>query len=159
MATPDEKVASAATTSSIPDEVLEQISRGSAGRSESTPTPERPEKSATAGGIPVTTTRPDQILRHDISDEELDVLTSSKSNEAMWTFIGIAGGAFVPAAYSFVDAFIKDHATPLNWIGLLQIILLVGGGGIALALKISGGQKTAPAIAKAQEIRERTNRS
>lgn len=109
--------------------------------------------------IPVETSFPDTIVRHNISDEELDVLTSSQSNEAMWAFVGITTGALIPAVNTVYKAFYASPPVPITGIGLLQIGLFVLGASVAVALKISNWKKVEPATRKAQEIRDRTRKS
>lgn len=47
---------------------------------------------------PVTTTLPDEILRHSISDEELDMICDNDSDKAFNLMLTMVGGALATAA-------------------------------------------------------------
>src|ERR1700686_4574644 len=74
-----------------------------------------------SGGIPVRTTQPDFLLRHNISDEELTMLQKSRSDEA-WEMTLAAGGAAVGAAPQVLrdlfNAFYAKNA-PLDWVSVI----------------------------------------
>ena len=61
------------------------------------------ENSSAGNGFVVATTKPDRLLRHDISDEELEVLCEMSSShliEAMWAALG----AFIGFSPSSIQA-------------------------------------------------------
>jgi len=88
----------------------------------STPTP---------SNIPHKTTKPESIQRHDISDEELDMLSETRREwliEAIWGMVGIAFGSVIPAGQSFYASFlaVADLRVALNFTGLIQLMMLSG---------------------------------
>ena len=73
------------------------------------------EKSSAGNGIVVATTKPDRLLRHDISDEELDGLCEMNSShyiEALWAALGVFIGS-LPAVFEAIDkSFLADETIP-----------------------------------------------
>ena len=80
-------------------------------------------------------TRPDMIVRHEISDEELETLCDSSPSpeqQIFWTALGGLTGA-LPGAVSAVAAYSVDRSTLT--VDLLASLVLAG---IALAVTIVG---------------------
>lgn len=80
---------------------------------------------------------PDKLVRHDISDEELDLLDASKSDnltDAMWTLVGICMGAIPSSLAALWESFSPEINTPLSPFDLFQVIVAFAAGAVAFAL-------------------------
>lgn len=107
----------------------------------------------------VSRTVPDELLRHDISDEELDVLVDVRRDylwEGMWAAGGIAAGSGKSAIESLYAAYGASPATPLTAGAQFEVtvffVALASFGLLAYMLK----NKSKVATALARTIRERT---
>ena len=78
------------------------------------------------GRYRITRSQPDEIVRHDISDEELTQLADLKGDylwEAMWTALGLAAG-FAPTAIAAIsNAYFAEDPTPISGGELAQVVL------------------------------------
>ena len=77
-----------------------------------------------AEGFAIATTAPDELLRHNISDEELDMLCESRSDgatEGCW----VALGALAASAPAALPAMLNYHTSqsPMGLADFLQIII------------------------------------
>jgi hypothetical protein len=82
-------------------------------------------------GYVVMRTSPDKLLRHDISDEELDMLCQSRRENldgGMWAALGTVAGSLPGAVSGIINYFIAK----LSLAELIQLILC--SIGIALAI-------------------------
>ena len=78
--------------------------------------------------IPVLTTIPASVLRHNISDEELEMLSSSQTRRIenfMWSMVGVSFGAASAAFKNVNSAYFVDQPIPLNGGQLVEIILFI----------------------------------
>jgi hypothetical protein len=78
--------------------------------------------------IPVLTTIPNSVLRHNISDEELEMLSSSHTSgieNFMWAMVGASFGAVSAAFRNVYNAFFVDQPAPLSGGQLFEIILFI----------------------------------
>lgn len=79
-------------------------------------------------GLKVKTTMPDELLRHNISDEELQVLADMRRDhlwEGMWVALGIFLG-FIPTVFSAIkNAYFIEERARISMSGgdLIQVIL------------------------------------
>lgn len=76
-------------------------------------------------GFNIRTTLPDELLRHNISDEELTMMSDSKRDniwEGMWVAIGSTIG-FLPSGVSILFAFSSDESYRMTGLELAQVIL------------------------------------
>ena len=90
---------------------------------------------ATPGQFHIRTTAPAALVRHNISDEELDALASSKReglSEVMWSMVALATGAAPSASEALWKSYITNPAVPLSALSLLQIVLFVAGAVLAV---------------------------
>lgn len=90
----------------------------------------------TAGGYAIRRTVPDELIRHDISDEELDMLCNGgadRAYNAMWAFFGMAGGA-ASGALGSLAKFLAAQAMSLG--ELLALIMFCIGVSLGIALAI-----------------------
>ena len=77
------------------------------------------------GTLPVQTSEPDFIQRHNISDEELEMLCEGKKDlvlEFLWIAIGIFIGSMPSALVAMVD-YNNADATKMPLDDLIQIVL------------------------------------
>ena len=105
-------------------------------------------------------TLPDQLLRHDISDEELAMLCERKADrewEGMWALGGIALGS-LPSALAAVSEYLANPERSLGLLDLFQVVLVVTSGAVALTLFIIAHRRGKDAGDLRRQIRERTNR-
>ena len=64
----------------------------------------------------IRTTMPDELLRHDISDEELEALAETRRDhlwEGMWVSLGSAIGFLPTTIISIYSAYVADEKTPI----------------------------------------------
>lgn len=76
--------------------------------------------------IPQEVTRPQTLLRHEISDEELTMLSSYNKDyllEAIWGCIGAAVGFLIPTIEAIKKAYFSSQTGLIEFIDLVQIIL------------------------------------
>lgn len=102
---------------------------------------------------------PKTITRHDISNEELDILTINDTDRgAMWMCAGIVLGSAVPILQKCYSAFIEEPKIPLDITITIQIVI----SSICLALAVYIGIKTHKDRNRSQriaiEIRSRDKR-
>lgn len=113
----------------------------------------------TPGSDPqILTTAPEHILRHNISNEELDMLTAARtdmSREIMLVAIGAAIGA-LPAAATGVSAYISAEIPTLPLAELIQLIVCVSGISLFVAMAVVRKDRVTSAKDLRNQIRERT---
>jgi hypothetical protein len=123
-----------------------------------------PERAHSAGSkwdrFPIRTTLPDEVLRHDISDEELDMLGDTKRgffHEFMWAAFSGAIGAGPAALHSIGMAYFVGKPEPISGFRLLEIVLFFGFLflGIFSAIVVCMESKKDPQSLK-EKIRTRT---
>ena len=120
-----------------------------------------PEQSG-ATTIPQSTTQPNVILRHNISDEELEMLNTSRRDgilEAIWGCAGAGIGLIVPALASINDSFWAEPKVPLNGLGLFQILICFGTLSVAASLYKFRANRATNAGDLVKEIRGRQRMS
>ena len=125
---------------------------------------EKPNISAEAPSrIKIFETRPDEILRHNISDEELSVLADSRRDylwEGMWVALGFAFG-MAPSSISTMKKWvIADVDSLINFTGgeLFEIVAFFVSSAVFGLLCYIMKNKGKDARDLVQEIRDRTKR-
>ena len=86
-----------------------------------------------SGGYSVVRTHPDELLRHDISDEELEALCNMKRGplyEGKWTAIGLFIGGLPQTIQAIYSAYIIDEKVAISMWDLTAIVVV----GISAAL-------------------------
>lgn len=71
-------------------------------------------------------TQPDDLVRHDISDEDLTTLSDTKRGglwEAMWIALGMSAGFAGTAVSAIVGRFSGDEVQPISAGDLAQAII------------------------------------
>lgn len=109
-------------------------------------------------GYTIVTTRPDTLIRHDISDEELGMLEKGSSDkvwDAMWAFCGAAIGAAPNAIASLWEFFFATSPKQMDKLELFQLLIFIASLGIAIALLIAS-KRTDGAAELVRNIRERS---
>lgn len=143
-----------------PDSPVEVRAAGSSTKAP----PPRSETGASGGAqddsayLVFDTSLPDQLKRHDISDEELDMLAQwrpDKSWEILLAAFGVFLGSATPAIASFVRAYVYTPAQPLSLEGLIHVVFFVGSL-IAMAICWHSTRRRKDAVEeKVGEIRTR----
>lgn len=107
-------------------------------------------------GYKITRTKPDQLIRHDISDEELDMLCEGRKDhvwEGMWTALGVALGTIPTSLANFG----KYQATgKIGSVDLATLIICCVAIVLTAVLLAVGGFRGRGSGALKQQIRERT---
>jgi hypothetical protein len=124
--------------------------------------PKKTESGGAPGSYTITTTLPDNELRHNISDQELDMLYKGQSDppfNVMLAAGGVAAGAFPQLVRDLYNAFRVNPSIPLDLASVL-VLLLFGGAAAAAGVSWFFWRKSAPPAENlATQIRERTNRT
>jgi hypothetical protein len=104
-------------------------------------------------------TMPEQLLRHNISDEELSMLCEGRRDnvwEGMWVAVGLFVGCGPSAVSAMVDY--AQSTEPLPLIGLIQIVLLFVSFVLAVVLCSIVVRRGSRVSRLEAEIRARTQR-
>ena len=114
-----------------------------------------------AGGyeIKISTTVPDKIVRHNISDEELDVLCDSSRDE-LWELRWAALGALLSALPAAMEGLYRYVTSPEGQMGpltLFQVLIAFVSAAVWLVLTFIVPRKAARSSGKRDEIRARTS--
>lgn len=106
-------------------------------------------------------TRPDEILRHDISDDELSRLTESKTGflgDALWALVGGVIGSS-PGALKATAAYLSSPERTLPMADLSQIVVLALCFGAASVLAVIALNKERVRTSLVETIRARSRSS
>jgi hypothetical protein len=129
---------------------------------QSHPKPLAPTPIADATPYPtIATSYPDQILRHNISDEELDMLCEQRkehTREMMWASIGVVGGALpgtIAGTITYIWGEKSGTVAPEN---LAQIIFFFVGLALGTAAYFIQARRGANAVDLKDAIRARTRK-
>lgn len=112
-----------------------------------------------AGDYPVRTTLPDQLVRHDISDQELGMFRHWRTDETtnyMLAAIGAAAGSFIGATRNVYVSYWKEGGPPLDAVGLLEILVFVASITIVIFCYRISEKRGDKFNEKITEIRART---
>lgn len=109
-------------------------------------------------GYSIKRTMPDELIRHDISDEELDMLCDGRKDsawEAMWVALGLSCGA-LPGSISAVMFYLdKQEITAVN---LVTLLICVAAIVLSLALFLICQGRSGISRSLKARIRGRTSR-
>jgi hypothetical protein len=106
--------------------------------------------------IEIVTTQPIRLVRHNISDEQLEMLAATNRDglsEAMWAMIGAAIALLPAAGEALWNGYVATPHTPLAILQLLEIIGLVGTGVTAITIWAVSSSRGKRARAIVGEIR------
>lgn len=106
----------------------------------------------------IATTAPDTLLRHDISDEELEMIGGVKRDgfaEFMWAMVSLAVGAAPAGIEAIYKSYLAATPAPLSALGLVQVILMVAGIVLALATGVAIRRRGKPVADLVEAIRAR----
>ena len=126
------------------------------------PNPPTDEGSLTAESVhpySIMRTSPEELLRHDIADEELSVLEDTRRDylwEGKWVALGIACGAAPSSISILFKAFIDDNRIPITVGALMEIVITFVAFAVFCLLWRVMKTKTIGARDLAKDIRERT---
>jgi hypothetical protein len=115
--------------------------------------------SAGTGAIPVHTTRPKILLRHDISDDDLQKLEDGNRgglSEAFWAFVAAALVALPSAVEGLYNAYIHEHREPLTILRLIDLLVFVMCTALAITLYVISHGRKSDVTKLVQEIRGRS---
>ena len=107
--------------------------------------------------MPVLTTRPDFLPRHNISDEELSALVSTNRDglsDKMWGFAGISAG-LGPCLEPVWSAYIENPPIQIGMFHLGELVVFCLSAGIAGTIWFIGGKRENRATTLAEQIRAR----
>lgn len=148
MARAPKSVTHTADTESPPDEQTESVGA---------------EENASISSVTyvVERTAPAQLLRHDISDEELGILSDMRRDhiwEGMWASMALAVGAAPNAIAALWNCYGKEPSAPLEIVDLIQIIFFFVGVVLAVVLSFITQSRAKKATDLVTEIRARPPR-
>lgn len=110
-----------------PDASSDLVGNPAAAHNELTGAREAPRNGAIAGaGIPIETTRPERLLRHNISDEDLEMLAGLRREGLSEVFWGLFGASIVslpPSIAALVDTYSSSPPAPLTVLHLVEIAI------------------------------------
>ena len=115
------------------------------------------------GSPPIFTTQPERILRHSISDEELDMLCDSRTDlvlEILLISVGAALGtlpAAIPAMGSYFSA-TPDSPAVIGLTDFIQILIFSVGVALTVAVGIIFKKKSKRSVSLRDQIRSRTKK-
>jgi hypothetical protein len=107
-------------------------------------------------------TQPDEILWHFITDDELGALADMRRDylwEAMWAWVGLAGGAMPGAISAIGTRYFSTEPTPISTTDLSQLVLCSVGIALAVACCVIASRRSTGAKNLVKDIRGRTRRS
>jgi hypothetical protein len=112
----------------------------------------------------IITTQPDHILRHSISDEELDMLCDSRTDmvlELLLISVGAILGTLPAAVHAIISYFgaAQDAPAELGLTDFIQIILFCSGVFVAVCIGIIFNKKSKRSVSLRDQIRNRTKDS
>jgi hypothetical protein len=99
----------------------------------------RPRKNAQEGVFKISTTAPEEIRRHNISDEELELLSGCIQDglsDAFWALVGGALAVSPSAIAALWNAYFKKPPDALGALHLMEILILVGTLTPAIAIRL-----------------------
>lgn len=108
--------------------------------------------------VPVVTSRPNHILRHDISDEELEMLCESKSDfvtEFIWVGLGGMLGSLPTTFVSLMGYSASTLALPAS--DLIQILIFFLSLGIVIVAAVVSINRGRRSKDLRTAIRDRSN--
>ena len=108
----------------------------------------------------VNRTKPDFLLRHDISDEELTMIQTGNRrfmHDVLWVSLGTFVGALAPSVAAVSR--ISSRETAFGILELIECLICAGGLSVFIAMLLV--LKNTPSIARniADEIRQRSAQS
>lgn len=106
---------------------------------------------------PIVTTQPDHILRHSISDEELDMLCETRTHGAFELFL-LACGAVIGSAPSAVAGILQyfSGTGELRFQDFVHILIFIGGFFFALGMNHVRKGRNLSSLDLRDKIRSRT---
>lgn len=121
-----------------------------------------PATSGTGAPYNIQETLPDELLRHNISDEELGMLGDLRRDyvwEGLWATAGIALGALPGSLDALITTYWSGpQNAPMPLPDLAQVIIFFGGACVYGALVFVFRRRSSNATDMVQSIRDRTKR-
>lgn len=112
----------------------------------------------------IVTTQPDLILRHSISDEELDMLCESKSELVIEMLLIAIGGAVAVSPSVVANIFsylttLEDKSQILTLLDFIQIIIFFSCVFVGICLGVVFRRKSRRGLSLREQIRARSNKA
>ena len=114
--------------------------------------------SSAAPPVQILTTQPAQLLRHNISDEELAMLGATNRDglsEALWGFVGAAIALLSPVAEALWKAYIETPSTGLTILHLFEVAAFIGTSSAAITIWVVSSSRGKRAQGIISDIRGR----
>lgn len=111
--------------------------------------------------VPIRTSLPDAIDRHNISDEDIDVFVNSSRDgltDAMWGSVGAFLNS-IPTTISYLAQFLAHRHETLSRLALVQMLITFTSFTAALVIFIINKKKSKTCLEHAEKLRARTRRS
>jgi hypothetical protein len=128
-----------------------KFAEGGAGQSE--------QATAQGSRLQIITTAPQRLLRHNISDEELEMLGNLRRDglsEVFWGMFGAAAASIFPAAEAIWRAYFESPAVPLDPLHLFEVVVFFVVALLAGAFGIISSHRGSNTIRLVKEIRSRS---
>jgi hypothetical protein len=109
----------------------------------------------------ITRTMPDELLRHDISDEELEMLKNSRHDQLRafaWAMIALAAGAAPAALNALFASYAPDATRTMSLLDQVQVTLMAVGSALGAGAHLLCNTRSKDAEDLAEKIRKRTRR-
>ncbi len=106
----------------------------------------------------IRTTQPEELIRHNISDEELEMLKDTNRdglNELFWGCVGAALASLPPACESLLKAYHETPAVPITIAHQAEIIIFVVTTAVAIVLLVISRSRSRRATDLVEGIRRR----
>jgi hypothetical protein len=114
--------------------------------------------SSAARPVQILTTQPAQLLRHNISDEELEMLGATNRDglsEALWGCVGAAIALLSPVAEALWKAYIETPSTGLTILHLFEVAAFIGTSSVAITISVVSSSRGKRAQGIISDIRGR----
>lgn len=122
--------------------------------------PDAPTHPASLGGaIPIKTTMPAELRRHNISDEELDMLIDAKHNSAeafAWAMLAMATGAAPSTLEALWFANFASPKIPLGAVDQIGFFIFVASLALGIAFFVFATSKEKAGTTLGDKIRARS---
>jgi hypothetical protein len=108
--------------------------------------------------LQIRTTLPAELRRHNISDEELEMLMQDSRDgltEAFWAFVGGFLASLPPTLETITRSFFGEHPEPINIVHLCEIVISAVCFALAVATMFLGRGKSKRIRTLGSEIRAR----
>lgn len=116
-------------------------------------------RASNAGNPAIITTQPAHILRHSISDEELDMLCDSKSDLSLEFLLVGVGGAVgtLPTALATISNHFLDKGSEITTVDFISLTVFISSCLLAGSMFFVHNRKSTKSLTLRDQIRARTD--